>query len=135
MVKTAANNARTAPHPKCSKGATGNADKARFATQELNQSETIRRAALDCKADTIHDSWRLTEFDPYAQIETMHRCHGNDGSGPNGGEHWGRGKSTHSYSVCRNRMSESGAWNRPILMSGASRRARAFCFIARSAST
>jgi hypothetical protein len=35
----------------------------------------------------------------------------------------------------RKRMSKSGAWNRRMLVSGGSSRARAFSFIARSAST
>jgi len=45
------------------------------------------------------------------------------------------GAAAHSYSVCRKRMSESGAWYRRIFVSGASNRASAFSFIARSAST
>ena len=41
----------------------------------------------------------------------------------------------HSYSVWRNCMSESGALNRRKVVSGASSRASAFSFMARSAST
>ena len=41
----------------------------------------------------------------------------------------------HSYNVCRNFMSESGGLNRRNVVSGASSRASAFSFIARSAST
>lgn len=45
------------------------------------------------------------------------------------------GGAAHSYSVCKKRMSESGAWYRRICVSGASSLASAFSFIARSAST
>ena len=41
----------------------------------------------------------------------------------------------HSYNVCRNFISESGGLNRRNVVSGASSRASAFSFIARSAST
>ncbi len=45
------------------------------------------------------------------------------------------GDAAHSYSVFRKRMSESGAWYRRICVLGASSRASALSFIARSAST
>ena len=45
------------------------------------------------------------------------------------------GNAAHSYSVFRKRMSESGAWYRRICVLGASSRASALSFIARSAST
>ena len=78
---------------------------------------------------------KLSRADPYAQIETMRRCRDRDGAAPYGGERSGPAQSPHSYSVCKNRMSESDALYRRILVSGASNRASAFSFIARSAST
>ena len=86
---------------------------------------TDRSGSL-CKA--IHS-------DPYAQVATMRRCSDVDVAGPYGSEGSGLLKSAHSYSVCRNRMSESGARYRRILVSGASSRASAFSFMTRSAST
>ena len=77
----------------------------------------------------------MSQFDPYAQIETMHRCHEIDGADPYGAGCSRPARSAHSYIVCRNRMSESGARNRRNLVLGASSRAKAFSFIARSAST
>ena len=76
----------------------------------------------------------LCVIDPYAQVATMRRWSDASRTGPSGGELSGPAKSAHSYSVCRNRMSESGARYRRILISGASSRARARSFIARSAS-
>ena len=77
----------------------------------------------------------ISATDPYAQVATMRRWWDVDRAGPYGGVRSGPAKSLHSYSVCRNRMSESGALYRRILVSGASSRASAFSFIARSAST
>ena len=45
---------------------------------------------------------------------------------PCGAAHQEPARSLHSYSVCKNRMSESGARNCRILVSGASKCARAF---------
>jgi len=80
-------------------------------------------------------SLRTGAADPYAQNATMCRWSGAEGAGPYGGAQSGPAMSLHSYSVCRNRMSESGAWYRRNLVSGACSRASAFSFIARSAST
>ena len=79
-------------------------------------------------------SWP-SSVDPYAHASTMHRCLGMACTVPCGDWPFRPARSAHSYSVCRNRRSESGAWYRPILVPGASRRASAFSFIARSAST
>ena len=73
--------------------------------------------------------------DHYAQDPAMCIWPGADNAGPYDGLRSRPAKSAHSYSVCRNRMSESGARYRRILVSGASRRPRAYSFIARSAST
>jgi His/Glu/Gln/Arg/opine family amino acid ABC transporter permease subunit len=71
----------------------------------------------------------------YAQDATMSRCFNLIVAGPYERGPEGPANSAHSYSVCRNRISESGALYRRILVSGASSRASAFSFIARSAST
>ena len=72
---------------------------------------------------------------PYAQNATMRSWHENDEAGPCCGRRWGPELSMHSYSVCRNRMSESGARNLRMLVSGGTSLASAFSFMARSAST
>jgi hypothetical protein len=77
----------------------------------------------------------MATVDPYVQVETMRRWSDTEGTDPYDGERSGPVKSAHSYSACRNRISESGALYRRILVSGASSRASAFSFIARSAST
>lgn len=52
---------------------------------------------------------RLIATDPYAHVSTMRRCSESCGTGPYGGELSGPAQSAHSYSVCRNLSSESGA--------------------------
>ena len=75
---------------------------------------------------------RKAEIAPYAQIATMRSWHENDGLGPCCGRAWVPELSMHSDRVCRNRMSESGARNLGMLVSGGSSLASAFSFMARS---
>lgn len=56
---------------------------------------------------------RPPQIDPYAQVATMRRCREIDGAGPYGSGRSRPARSAHSYSVCRNCMSESGARDRP----------------------
>lgn len=56
------------------------------------------------------------------------------GTDTEGDDPWMPVPPAHSYSDCRNRMSASEAWNFPILVSGGSSLASAFCFMARLAS-
>jgi hypothetical protein len=53
--------------------------------------------------------WRALHSDPYAHVSTMHRGLEIAGVGPCSDEALSPTRSAHSYSVCRNRSSESGA--------------------------
>ena len=71
----------------------------------------------------------------YAQNLNMRRCFKLNVAGPYDSGREGPTNSRHSYSVCRKRISASGALYRRSLLLGASSRPSAFSFISRSAST